>query len=72
MIGPMLTVTDDWVSDPANELRGMKYFLVDFWVFWRVSFQIYVRKRSYRQSTLSALDSIDWVKSQIPNYDKQW
>ena len=30
MIGLMLTLTEDWVSDPTNELREMKYCLVDF------------------------------------------
>ena len=37
MIGLMPTLADDWVSDPAKELRGVKYFLVAFWVFWRVN-----------------------------------
>jgi len=69
-IGLMLTLTEDWVSDPANDLRGMEYCLVDFWVIWQVNFQICVRKRSCRQSTLSTLDSTGRVKSQIPNNDR--
>ena len=72
MIGLMLTLTEDWVCHPANELRGMKYFLVDFWVVGPVNFEIYVRKQSCRQSTLSALDSRGRMKPQIPNYNKQW
>jgi hypothetical protein len=66
VIGLILTLTEDWASDPANELCGMKYVLVNFWVVGRVNFQTCVRKLSCRRSTLSALDSKGWINDRFP------